>query len=213
MKQLEVPFIGLPGIPGPATVSPLLDQLQAMPLSCNPWPEYKHKVQASFVIAHNNNALLLKYYVSEKHLVAAASLNGDIHKDSCVEFFVAFGNDRNYYNLELNCVGWFKTGYGYSRDTRAPLPAAAAGLVTTATHIAATGNNGRRLFTWELSVVLPAAFFCYHHFNGLSGLAATGNFYKCGDETPAPHFLTWNKVLSPIPDFHRKEDFGKISFL
>ncbi|WP_369804276.1 carbohydrate-binding family 9-like protein [Chitinophaga sp. MD30] len=42
-----------------------------------------------------------------------------------------------------------------------------------------------------------------------------GNFHKCGDEMPTPHFLTWNHVSTHThtPDFHRKEDFEEILFL
>ncbi|MEI3797169.1 MULTISPECIES: carbohydrate-binding family 9-like protein [Chitinophaga] len=213
MRKLEVPFIPLYGKPAPAEVSRLLDRLQVIPISCNPWPQYAHAVEAAFSIAHSEDAILLKYYVKESHLLAAASTNGDIHKDSCVEFFVACDDGGNYYNLEFNCIGWCKAGFGSSRENRAPLPVTATDLITTATHIISAVEHGRRSFVWELTVIIPAVVFSYHNITTLTAMKVKGNFYKCGDEMPAPHFLTWNDVKAAMPDFHRREDFADICFL
>ena len=40
--------------------------------------------------------------------------------------------------------------------------------------------------------------------------AVRGNFYKCGDKTAHPHFVSWNPVGTPSPDFHRPEFFGEL---
>jgi hypothetical protein len=37
------------------------------------------------------------------------------------------------------------------------------------------------------------------------------NFYKCGDLTAHPHFLSWNPIDLPKPDFHRPEFFGTLT--
>ncbi len=37
-----------------------------------------------------------------------------------------------------------------------------------------------------------------------------GNFYKCGDLTAHPHYVTWSPVGTPGPDFHRPEFFGEL---
>ena len=42
------------------------------------------------------------------------------------------------------------------------------------------------------------------------GGAMAGNFYKCGDETPHPHYLAWSALSSDHPDFHRRQDFGQL---
>jgi hypothetical protein len=36
------------------------------------------------------------------------------------------------------------------------------------------------------------------------------NFYKCGDETPEPHFLSWNPIDLPKPNFHVPQFFGQL---
>ena len=38
------------------------------------------------------------------------------------------------------------------------------------------------------------------------------NVYKCGDKTEHPHYLAWNRVEAPAPDFHRPECFGEMIF-
>ncbi|MBR5570284.1 MAG: hypothetical protein IKW10_05250 [Oscillospiraceae bacterium] len=42
----------------------------------------------------------------------------------------------------------------------------------------------------------------------LPDVGIRANCYKCGDLTPKPHYLSWNPVTSPNPDFHRPQDFG-----
>ncbi len=37
-----------------------------------------------------------------------------------------------------------------------------------------------------------------------------GNLNKCASATSAPHYLSWNPIDTPTPDFHRPEFFGKI---
>ena len=41
---------------------------------------------------------------------------------------------------------------------------------------------------------------------------AACNFYKCGDETETPHYLAWAPLSSDTPDYHRRQDFGRLIF-
>ncbi|MDU5344496.1 MAG: carbohydrate-binding family 9-like protein, partial [Prevotella bivia] len=66
--------------------------------------------------------------------------------------------------------------------------------------------------SWELALVVPVSSFFNHKITELSGLTMKANFYKCGDKTDQPHFLSWQKVDLPKPDFHRPEFFGTIIF-
>ena len=38
------------------------------------------------------------------------------------------------------------------------------------------------------------------------------NFYKCGDGTSVPHFLSWSHIETETPDFHCPEFFGNMHF-
>ena len=42
----------------------------------------------------------------------------------------------------------------------------------------------------------------FNKIEDLSGLEAKGNFYKCGDKLENPHYLSWEPVRTPDPNFH-----------
>ena len=45
-----------------------------------------------------------------------------------------------------------------------------------------------------------------------SGVTWRANFYKWGDKTSHPHWLTWSFVDHPTPDFHLPRFFGTLEF-
>lgn len=127
-------------------------------------------------------------------------------EDSCMEFFIApKPNDARYFNFELNPNGALMLGFGRGRADRIRLlpknPASYFAIKTK------TDTS-----KWEVFYEIPLAFFDIF-FPGIrfeKGLALSANFYKCGDKTLQPHYLTWNPVTSPNPDYHRPSDFGQI---
>ena len=46
----------------------------------------------------------------------------------------------------------------------------------------------------------------------LKGKTLRANFYKCGDKLQQMHFLSWNPIDVPKPDFHRPDFFGEVTF-
>ena len=213
MKKLKIPYINIAHIRDPDKMFIEMETLQSLPISCNPWPEFSTETKAEFVIAHNGNSILLKYKITEKYLVANEVNNGNIHNDSCVEFFIAFGNEKNYYNLEFNCLGFTKIGYGAKRTNRELLPVKVIGKLGFSSRISSnlkTGNNG---FDWEILLMIPKTIFIHHQISSFDQLKARGNFYKCGDGLPEPHFLCWNMIHTAQPDFHRLESFGNLDFV
>ena len=212
MEKLEIPFIAIPGIPVPDDIISYFNELCPIAINNNPWPQNSHSVKANYSIAHNGNAIFLKYHIEEDHVLASSSTNGNIHKDSCVEFFIAFGEDENYYNLEFNSLGWGKIGYGPDRENRTLLSASVVDMVATSCKINSSVKNGDKLFKWNIILVIPLAVFYHNNFSSFKALRARGNFYKCGDGMPEPHFLTWNLIKAPAPDFHQKEYFAELEF-
>src|ERR1700756_3689007 len=87
------------------TILPLLERETSYKINIQPWPEYPECYdlpKVSFTIAHANDCICIKYDVEEHEVLARyRKTNDPVHKDSCVEFFVAFGNDKSYYNLEF----------------------------------------------------------------------------------------------------------------
>ena len=212
MRRLEIPFLDTGEINEIDKLNQLMDDLKAEPINCNPWPLYQANVKAKFIMAHNSDTILLKYVIAEKYLTANEVTNGNIHNDSCVELFIAFDDD-GYYNLEFNCLGFTKIGYGNKRSNRKLLPTEVIKQLSFSSKINANSAlNNNDGFDWEIMLVIPRKIFIVHKIISFNNLKAKGNFYKCGDGLPQPHFLTWNMIEAEQPDFHRKEFFGELEF-
>ena len=137
--------------------------------------------------------------------------NDPVYKDSCVEFFIALADDDAYSNIEANRLGTCLVGYGSGRENRKLLATEAIAGIEPLAHLK-VANHGQTGKAWELTLRIPASVFTEHSLNDLGGIRARGNFYKCGDDLPEPHFLTWQPIVAPAPDFHRPEQFGQIAF-
>lgn len=179
------------------------------------WDSFSYRPDLKFRIAHSNNEIWLKFYVTEKHILAQRTEpNSATHRDSCVEFFIDPEQDGNYYNFEFNCIGTTHLAYGPDRHQREFV-----NPDTILREIKITSSLGDRPFeeksgrhTWEMTVIIPAKLFVHNHDISLKKLVSKANFYKCGDDTSEKHYLSWNPVGSERPDFHRPEFFGKLIF-
>lgn len=196
-------------------MSCLAKQLSHFPklaINSNPWPNFSAAVKADCVIAYTDKAILLQYQISEPYLNASSDINGDIHKDSCVEFFLAPDNTGNYYNMEFNCLGVCKIGYGAERDNRSLIDERLIENIRSHTTICSTVLNSEKFYIWEMTLVIPNETLCFNKDISLKKRTVTGNFYKCGDSLPEPHYLSWNMIEAEKPDFHQKEFFGCLVF-
>lgn len=214
MRSLQVINIETEEVIALKNASLLLENLAEInKVECVNWKEYPYKPRVEFRIGHSGRLILLKFYVREEAVRALETeINGAVYKDSCVEFFISL-DDRNYYNFEFSCIGTPHVGWGEGRHNRQLLP---PDVVKTILIRSSLGDQPFGVktgtFSWDLLVVIPAT--CFINDPGLSfeGLTGTANFYKCGDELPVPHFVTWNPVDVLQPDYHRPEFFGKIDF-
>src|SRR5688500_5740444 len=171
-------------------VSSLLNEMERNKIETVPWPSFNYKPEVSFSIAHNHDCIFIKYFVREHFIkVGYVNTNDPVYKDSCVEFFISFNNDENYYNFEFNCIGTCLVGYGYGRDERSFLSEATVNQIRHFAVIKSSSEKNTRLINWELTLVIPSEVFIHHALNNLKGLICRTNFYKCGDELPEPHFL------------------------
>lgn len=187
------------------TVANLIDTIN--------WEAFPYRPGLQFRIGHVGNEIWLKYYVKEKNILAQETrTNGDVYKDSTVEFFISL-DGKNYYNLEFNCIGTIHIGYGTGRGNRTPIPPELAEKIeikSTLGNQPFTEKSGN--FEWEMMIRIPLKTFKFDKINTLSGLRAAANFYKCGDETSDPHFVSWNPIETKNPDYHCPEFFGKVEF-
>lgn len=67
-------------------------------------------------------------------------------------------------------------------------------------------------FDWTMTVVIPVSCFFQHQIKTIKGKTCRANFYKCGDGLTKPHYLSWNNIETPKPDFHTPQYFGEFVF-
>ncbi len=178
------------------------------------WEDYKYKPDVKFRIAHTENEILLKFYVVEKNPKAVeANTNGDVYKDSCVEFFISPAANGYYYNFEFNCIGTIHLAYGSGRHNREMIDNKIVESIKTLSSLGRKPldlNNGDK--EWNVMMVIPKLTMINEQQLNWSNLKAKGNFYKCGDETAEMHFVTWNPVGTENPDYHQYPFFGDLEF-
>lgn len=171
-------------------------------------------IEAFFSIGHHEAHIYLSYQVEEPQVRAVnTAFNSPVWEDSCVEFFFS-PEGEYYYNFEFNAIGTVLCAYGKERHERQHLPDPVLSKVVTEASLGKDPIAEIRGHTsWSLKVRIPLEVLIYNDIKELSGLEARGNFYKCGDKLDHPHYLSWNPVRTPKPDFHLPEHFGKLSFL
>lgn len=186
-----------------------LDKLEKHILGFTPWPNYPYKPQVQFAIAHSNKCIFLKYFVDEKFIMAAVgNTNGAVWEDACVEFFVSF-DEKEYYNLEFNCIGTCRVGFGKEKKQRELIAREAISKIKYGVFI---NNQHPDNIHWELTVAIPPEVFTHHNIHSFEGEKYKANFYKCGDGLQDPHFVSWSDIKSPQPDFHLPQFFGDLIF-
>ena len=189
----------------------LFSQVKAHNLDYEPWPGNNTRPEIGFKAIYSDTAIFLKFKVNEKYYRAQhQQINCPVFEDSCVEFFIGFGDNGPYYNFEFNAIGTTLVGYGTGRDRELLDAALIKGIKTWA--ISNISDNELLPFHWELMLSIPFNVFSKHNITSVKGLTCRGNFFKCGDKLPEPHFLCWNNVTAAEPNFHLPQYFGKIVF-
>ena len=212
MPAISIPFLNeIHKDTSVQTVSELLHHQEKHFIRHAPWPAYPYMPAVSFAMAYGINSLLLQYEVAEKEVRAVYTQPNDpVYKDSCVEFFVSF-DEKGYYNFEFNCIGTCLAAFGPGRSERTFLPIAAIEKIKSLSHICRGGSRSGDVH-WQLTMMLPFDAFIHHSLTDLKNKKARANFYKCGDETQQPHYLCWNNIQAPKPDFHLPQFFGTLQF-
>ncbi len=177
------------------------------------WEAYPYCPSVRFRIAHTSDAILLNYQVEEESARARyGEDNGSVWTDACAEFFIIPADDGIYYNIESNCIGTVLVGAGKERSNREH---AGSDIMNRIQRWASLGHHTfeqRGHTRWELSLVLSYSIFFQSDVKTLDGKTVRANFYKCGDELKTPHFVSWNPIEAPQPDFHRPDAFGELMF-
>lgn len=163
-------------------------------------------VSAQAQLCYDEEALYVRLSAREAEIRAQETGRiGRPCEDSCMEFF--FSPDPNrltYINIEMNLNCCTYLGIGNDRyDLLRLLPRSENFLQAQAERT----EDG-----WFVTYRVEAAFIrrFFPEFRLESGGMFRGNFYKCGDLTPQPHYYSWNPVYTETPEFHSPQYFGKL---
>ena len=174
---------------------------------------YGYKPETKFKIARSEDSLFIYFNVVENNVKAMYTADQDpVWQDSCVEFFCTLPGQNFYYNFEFNCIGTCLVTAREGRDENVR-PFADDQLK----QIERYASLGKKPFdeknertAWELCVKIPFTLIGINEKKLPEKLCA--NFYKCGDETTVPHYVSWSPIKTENPDFHRPEFFGEVWF-
>lgn len=214
MKSILIPFI--PGLESLA----FSDMDKVMETSAAKdfigkvnWTEYSYKPTTAFRIARSETHLVIMYDVRGLDLRAAAMEdNGPVWEDSCCEFFIAHPHEQQaYYNFELNCIGTLLAAKRRSRnDADMFSPDQLVRIIRHSTLDRKPYDDNGQIHCWRTAICIPFDLI------GLDGkdlpTCIRANFYKCADKASHPHYLSWNRINTPTPDFHRPDFFGELRF-
>lgn len=182
------------------------------------WPAFPYHPLAEFRIMHSETEIYLQYHVREQG--ARATFDYDAgsapYKDDCVEFFmIPSDRDPSYFNLEMNCIGHGTFDYGPSLGQRHCCGDAVISQIRRESTLGSKAFGTREgEQEWTITIAIPKRLYAQVDLDltQFSGRTVRANFYKCGDKTAVPHFLSWNPIDTPKPAFHVPECFGEIRF-
>ncbi len=178
--------------------------------------------QVQFRIAYSPTEIYLQYKVKETCVKAVYGEDAGSapYKDSCLEFFcIPDSVSRAYYNLELNCIGKGTFAGGAERTGRTKYGDDVLSQIRRHSTLGSEAFGIKEaaegeVFEYTVTVALPIRLFSLSAEQPLvlKGKTIKGNFYKCGDDMPQRHYLSWNPIGTERPNFHTPAYFGNIHF-
>lgn len=185
----------------------------AAKIDCYPWKDTANSFAPKAIakLASLSDGLCVELFAQEAApRREITEQNGPVCLDSCLEFF--FNADprhsKDYLNFEINPIGTLHLAVGPERKGRTRL---FAENYQTLFRIKPQIHNEQ---SWQVRYFIPYTFLKEHYpqFDPQAGQTMAGNFYKCGDKTPHPHYGCWNEIVWDHPDFHRPEFFAPLVF-
>lgn len=177
------------------------------------WPvQFPYKPDCRFKTGYTKTDLWIQFFIRENSVKAVYQNDNEaVWEDSCVEFFCKRPDQKSYYNFEFNCIGTALATERLSKiDGILPFSPDKMKQIKRISSLGTVAFDEKEgPFEWLLTVGIPLNFIGVNP-NLKSKLEV--NFYKCGDETSTPHFLSWNPIITSNPDFHRPEYFGELYF-
>ena len=182
--------------------------------------EHHPKVQVKVV--HDEDCISGIFNVEDRYVrVLHTHYQDMVCTDSCVEFFIKPSVGNGYFNLEMNAGGAFLLYYvknhqvvGEAYKEYIHVAPEHGSLLTVKTSLPPVVEPEiAEPTTWQCQFVIPRAAlepYC-GPLGRLSGQTWKCNFYKCGDKTSHPHWISWAPV--PILNFHLPDCFKDMILL
>jgi len=184
---------------------------------------------------YQDDGLFVFFLVFDKYVrCVQTAYQASVCTDSCVEFFVEPRAGRGYFNFEINGGGTLLLNYCQPPPAVATYePGAKAGknvLADKPVFNPVPWEFGRQVTIyhslppvvdpeiepdteWRLEYFIP--FKIFEHYLGplgpIPGQVWRANFYKCGDKTSHPHWLSWAPLGGEV-SFHLPQFFAPIRF-
>ena len=171
--------------------------------------QFPKELRVTVSVAHDNERLYLLYTVVGEQLHAVNIKDFDpVWQDSCVEFFMQRDGETDYRNFECNVLGTLLSRKHESREKGVIQEKEIMSSITRFSTIKHRYENGSQVSDWTMFLGIPKKALGFKNNEKLSGQKIRANFYKCGDETPEPHYISWNPIDLPTPNFHVPQFFG-----
>ncbi len=180
-----------------------------------------HAPRVQCRLGYDEKGIYGRFRVADRFVRSVAQKYQDrVCEDSCVEFFAAPAGGRGYVNVEMNCGGVLlashildhrRIGDGFA-DYRRLTGAEGAMIKVAATLPKINEPELPGPVDWEVGFFIP--FEIYRGTTGMDeikpGTVWRANFYKCGDSTSHPHWISWQPI--PVLNYHLPASFGEIVF-
>jgi hypothetical protein len=178
-----------------------------------------HRPQAEVRIAHDGERLRLCFRVAGSCVVSRElRTNGDVYRDSCVEFFAEPIPGRGYFNLESNAGGTLhcrhirdpqRLGDGFV-DADLLTPEELARIAVTTSLPRTVSPEITTPLVWTVDLAIP--FDLYARRLGAPvgpGQTWRANCYSCAEECSQPHWASWAPIGERL-EFHQPDRFGTL---
>ncbi len=178
------------------------------------WKDFPYLPTTQFAMVYSSNKIILHFKVEEDEVRGFVTEDfGPVSTDSCVEFFACMGQDDLYYNIECNCLGYITMAVRKNRNEKEyASPEIVQDIKRYTTFGSQFIGDIKEKCLWNCVLEIPLTAFFRHNITNVKGQLIRANFYKCGGSDEYKHYVTWNPVVSEMPDFHRPECFGTIQF-
>ena len=172
-------------------------------------------------LLYNHERIFVIFQVDDQYVRCSyRGFQDDVWKDSCVEFFVEPSGDKGYFNFEFNCGGALAASYvtdpfrvdGRLREFVALTAEDDRSILRCASLPAIVDPEITEKLVWQLEFSIP--FAVMEKYSGemgpMKGQTWRANFFKCGNETSHPHWVSWTPLTAR--NFHDPASFGNIEF-